>query len=340
MRAVIVDRPGGPERLTIEDRPIPRPGPGEVLIEVQYAGISRADCLQRAGNYPVPAGASDILGLEVSGTIAKLGEGVSGWKVGDPVCALLAGGGYAEYAVASADLCLPLPSNWTLRDAASLPGALCTAWFNVMMKGALAPEETVLLHGGASGVGAYASQLFAALGHQVLTTAGTVAKCRRSEALGAARSINYRTEAFDVEALAFTKGRGVDVILDILGAGGLDANLRALADDGRMVGIAALTGGDVSLQLWSLYRRRLSITGSTLRSQSVSAKERIVTEVHDNVLPLIEAGKIVPVVDRCFPLQAVADAHRYMEAGSQFGKLVLSSIRGGGDADRNGLHDL
>lgn len=327
MHAVVVERPGGPERLTIEDRPIPSPGPGEVLIEVQYAGISRADCLQRAGNYPVPAGASDILGLEVSGTIAELGEGVGGWRIGDPVCALLAAGGYAEYAVASAGLCLPLPASWTLRDAASLPGALCTAWFNVKMKGRLAPEETVLLHGGASGVGAYATQIFAALGHPVLTTAGTDSKCRRSEALGAARSINYRTEAFDVEALAFTNGRGVDVILDILGAGGLDANLRTLADDGRMVGIAALTGGDVSLQLWSLYRRRLSITGSTLRPQSVAAKARIVTEVRDNVFPLIEAGKIAPVVDRCFPLQAVADAHRYMEAGSQFGKLVLQMAK-------------
>jgi NADPH2:quinone reductase len=323
MTAIEISRPGPPEVLQPVDRPVPRPGPGEVLIEVAAAGVNRPDVLQRLGQYPPPPGAPDIPGLEVAGRIVAVGHGVTEWQVGDRVTALVAGGGYAEYAVAPAPQCLPVPRGLTLVEAAALPEACFTVWTNVFERGRLAPGETVLVHGGASGIGTTAIQLAVAFGARVVATAGTAEKCAACERLGARRAINYRTEDFVAVVRELTDGRGVDVVLDLVGGPYLGRNLEALAVDGRLVVIGLLGGHRAELSLVPILRRRLTLTGSTLRPRSVAEKAAIARALKAQVWPLIEAGQLRPVIFSTFPLPEAAAAHRMMEEDTHIGKLVL-----------------
>jgi NADPH:quinone reductase len=316
-------QPGGPDVLALGERALPVAGPGEVLIRVAAAGVNRADCLQRMGNYPVPAGATDILGLECAGTVVAVGEGVSDQWSGAPVAALLVGGGYAQYVAVPAAQCLPVPAGLSMEAAASLMETCCTVWSNVHLRAAIQPGETLLVHGGSSGIGVTAIQIFAALGHRVFATAGSEAKCVACVELGAERAIDYRTEDFVAVALQLTEGRGVDVVLDMVGGDYVPRSLKALADDGRLVGIAASSGRQASIDLLDLYRRRQTITGSALRRQSLEAKAAIVESVRRHVWPLIEAGTVRPVIFRTFPLEEAAAAHALMESSQHIGKLVL-----------------
>lgn len=320
MRAVEITRPGGPEVLALCERPVPVPGAGQMLIEVAWAGVNRPDALQRAGAYAPPPSASPLPGLEASGRIAALGPGVSGWKVGDPVCALLPGGGYAEYAVTSAAHALPAPAGMGLREAACLPETFFTVWTNVFSRGRLKAGERFLVHGGTSGIGTTAIQLAKAFGARVYATAGSDDKCAVCRDLGAERAINYRTEDF-VPVLA-AEG-GADLILDMVGGDYLPRNVRALADDGRLVQIAFLQGPKVELNFAQVMTRRLTITGSTLRPQSDLAKARIADDLRAHVWPLLEAGRIAPVMDSEYPLADAAAAHRRIEGSGHVGKIVL-----------------
>jgi len=320
MQAVEISAPGGPEVLTPATRPVPVPRHGEVVIAVAFAGVNRPDALQRAGQYAPPPGASDLPGLEAAGTIAAVGPGVTGWREGDAVCALLPGGGYAEFAATPSAHCLPVPKGLGLREAACLPETFFTVWHNVFQRGALRAGERFLVHGGSSGIGTTAIQLACAFGARVFATAGSAAKCAACLDLGAERAINYREEDF-VEVLR-AEG-GADLILDMVGGEYLPRNVRALADDGRLVQIAFLQGPKVELNFAQVMVRRLTITGSTLRPQSDLAKAGIAEALRARVWPLIEAGRIAPVIDSEFALTEAVAAHVRLESGGHIGKIVL-----------------
>lgn len=319
MRAIEISQPGGPEVLKLAERPRPAPGLGEVLIRVAYAGVNRPDALQRMGNYAPPAGASDLPGLEASGVIEALGPGVAEWSVGDRVCALLPGGGYAEYVTTPAVHCLPVPGGMSMDRAACLPETYFTVWTNVFMRGRLRAGETFLVHGGTSGIGTTAIQLAHVFGARVFATAGSAEKCSVCEELGAERAVNYREHDFvDVMQRA---GRA-DLILDMVGGTYIPRNIKALKDDGRLVFIAFLGGPKVEVNFAEIMMRRLTVTGSTLRPQSIAAKASIAEALRHSVWPLLEAGRIGPVMDRTFELADAADAHRALEA-DHVGKIVL-----------------
>ena len=325
MRCVEIAAPGGPEVLTPVERPDPVPGDGELLIAVEAAGVNRPDVIQRRGHYPPPPGASDIPGLEVAGTVAAIGSGVRSWELGERVCALVSGGGYATRCVAPAPQCLPIPGQLDYVAAAALPETFFTVWTNVFDRGRLVSGETALFHGGTSGIGTTAVQLASARGARVFATAGSDEKCRAVEALGAERGINYRTEDFAVVVKDVTGGRGVDVILDIVGAEYFDKNIASLAIDGRLVEIGMMGGATrASVDLGDVLRRRLTITGSTLRARTVEEKGAIADAVRREVWPLLEARRVKPVIARTFPLADAAAAHRLMESSDHIGKIVLT----------------
>ncbi len=320
MQAVEITEAGGPDVLRLCTRPRPEPREDEVVIRVAYAGVNRPDALQRAGAYAPPKGASDLPGLEASGEVAAVGTGVTGWKVGDHVCALLPGGGYAEYVATPAAHCLPIPDGMDMAQAACLPETFFTVWSNVFQRGGLKAGERFLVHGGSSGIGTTAIQLAHVLGARVFTTAGTDEKCAKCVDLGAERAINYRHEDF-VEILK-AEG-GADLILDMVGGDYIPRNVRALADDGRLVQIAFLSGPKVELNFAHVMMRRLTITGSTLRPQSDIAKAAIADALLENVWPLLSAGRIAPVMDSTYALEDAAKAHAHMESSTHIGKIVL-----------------
>jgi NADPH2:quinone reductase len=330
MQAVEITRPGDPDVLQLTERPIPCPAGGEILIKVAASGVNRADVFQRMGRYSPPPGVSDLPGLEVAGRVMDgdfSGDNPSKLKPGDEVCALVAGGGYAEYAVAPLAQCLPTPKGWSLMEAAALPETFFTVWSNVFDRGQLGrgeggPHESLLVQGGSSGVGVAAIQIAHALGHAVFATAGSDEKCRACEALGA-RSIDYKTEDFVERVQSFTSGRGVDVILDMVAGDYVSRELDALAEGGRLVVIANLGGPAAKLDMAKLMRRRLVVTGSTLRSRPVAFKAAIARRLHELVWPLIEAGNVRPVVHKVFPAAEAARAHALMESGAHIGKIVL-----------------
>lgn len=324
MRQIDITRPGGPEVLVLADGPIPVPAAGEVLIQVQAAGVNRADTLQRKGNYALRPGMPAVPGLEVSGTIAGMGSGVQRWKMGDSVCALLTGGGYAEYAVAPAGQCLPFPAGLNAIQAGSLPETFFTVWLDVFEFGGLKPGETLLVHGGSSGIGITAIQLAHALGSTVYVTAGSDSKCEACRKLGAAEAINYRTADFEQEMQRLTGGRGADVILDMVGGSYTPKNLRILARDGRLVHIHYFESPKVEVDLSLVVARHLTITGSGLRPQSVEKKAAIARALEQTAWPLLSEGKIKPVIDRVFPLEQAAEAHRLMESSTHIGKIMLA----------------
>jgi NADPH2:quinone reductase len=323
MNCIEITSFGAPEVLRVASRPRPTPGPGEVLIEVRAAGVNRPDVLQRKGAYPPPPGASDILGLEVAGTVVGLGEGTVTWKHGDRVCALVAGGGYAEYCTAHASNCLPVEPGWSWELAAAIPETFFTVWSNVFDRARLAPGESLLVQGGSSGIGTAAIQLARAFGHRVFATAGSEAKCEACRKLGAERAINYRTEDFVQVVKDCTAGRGVDVILDMVAGDYVPREVQALADDGRLVLIAFLGGAKATVDFGAVMRRRLSITGSTLRARDVTFKAAIARALHERVWPALQRGAIAPVIHRSFPLAKASEAHAVMESGEHIGKLVL-----------------
>jgi putative PIG3 family NAD(P)H quinone oxidoreductase len=324
MRAIVITSPGGPEVLQLADVPDPVPGPDEVLIDVTAAGVNRADLLQRQGFYPPPPGAPEYPGLECSGRVAELGADVAGWARGDEVCALLAGGGYAERVAAPAGQLLPVPDGVTLGDAAGLAEVACTVYANVFQRAALAPGEVLLVHGGASGIGTMAIQLARAHGARVACTAGSPDKLERCRELGADLAISYRDEDFTEAIDEFTGGSGADVILDIIGAAYLPRNLAALATGGRLVVIGMQGGNKGELDLGLLLRKRASVQAASLRARPVQEKAAIVAAVRDNVWPLIAAGAVAPVIDRTLPLADAAEAHRLMEAADHVGKILLA----------------
>ncbi|MGZ2259231.1 NAD(P)H-quinone oxidoreductase [Roseobacter sp. A03A-229] len=321
MRAVGITKPGGPEVLQVTDRPVPEPGHGQVVIKVAWAGVNRPDALQRAGLYAPPPTASDLPGLEAAGEIVALGAGVAGVSVGDQVCALLPGGGYAEYVATPAAHCLPVPEGMALKEAACLPETFFTVWSNVFTRGGLQGGERFLVHGGSSGIGTTAIQLASAFGARVFATAGSAEKCAACVELGAEIAINYREQDF-VEVV---RGEGgADLILDMVGGDYIPRNLKTLADDGRLVQIAFLQGPKVEVNFAQLMMRRLTMTGSTLRPQSDLAKARIAQDLHEAVWPLLATKRIAPVMDQVFPLDEAAKAHARMESSDHIGKIVLS----------------
>jgi NADPH2:quinone reductase len=320
---VEITRFGAPEVLKAAQRPDPVAGAGELLIAVAAAGVNRPDVMQRRGGYAPPPGASDIPGLEVAGTVAGVGSGVVGWRVGDPVCALVAGGGYATLCVAPAPQCLPIPAGLDAVAAAAIPETFFTVWTNVFDRGRLVAGETALFHGGSSGIGTTAIQLAAARGARVFATAGSDEKCRACERLGAERAINYRTEDFVDAVLTLTGGNGVNLILDMVGGDYVGRNIAALAVEGRLVQIA-LMGGSGSVDVGQLLRRRLTVTGSTLRPRSVAEKGSIAASLRREVWPLLESGRVKPVIARTFPLAEAAAAHALMESSAHIGKIVLT----------------
>jgi NADPH:quinone reductase len=326
MICIEIASPGGPDVLTPTERPDPTPAAGEVLITVVAAGVNRPDVMQRRGHYPPPKGASDIPGLEVAGTVAAVGEGVDDWRIGDRVCALVAGGGYATLCVAPAAQCLPIPASLDLIAAGAVPETFFTVWTNVFDRGRLQRGETALFHGGSSGIGTTAIQLAVARGVRVFATAGSDEKCRACEVLGAGRAINYRTEDFVAVLKDLTGGRGVDVVLDIVGGDYLERNLAVLAVDGRLVEIG-LMGSTMSatIDLGVILRRRLTITGSTLRARGVKEKGEIAAALRREVWPLLEDGRVKPVVYRTFPLSEASAAHHLMESSEHIGKIVLTN---------------
>jgi len=324
MTAIEITEHGGPEVLKPVRRPVPAPGDGEVLIKVAAAGVNRPDLAQRAGLYPPPPGASDLPGLEVAGEIVALGGGAEGVAVGDPVCALAPGGGYAEYCALPAAHCLPVPGGYDTVRAAALPETFFTVWTNVFMRGRLQEGETLLVHGGASGIGTTAIQLAAARGATVIATAGTVDKCAACEELGATRAINYRNEDFVDIVNDITGGRGADVILDMVAGPYVPRNQKCLALDGRLVTIALLGGAKAEVNFGLLMMKRQTFTGSTLRPQSVAAKAAIAEGLRREVWPLLDSGQIAPVIQDAFGLREAAAAHAALEAGEHIGKYVLT----------------
>ncbi len=322
MERVSVDAPGGADLLRIEPCAIPEPGPEDVLIKVAAAGVNRPDILQRQGVYPPPADASPTLGLEVAGEVVATGAKVIGWRAGDKVCALVNGGGYAQFALAPASQCLPIPAGLSLLEAAALPEACFTVWHNLFQRAKLTAGETLLVHGGSSGIGTTAIQMALALGVKVFATAGSPDKCRACERLGA-QAINYRELDFVAEIKAKTQGRGADVILDMVGGDYVQANLAAAAKEGRIVNIAFLQGSRINVDLMPLMLKRLTLTGSTLRAQSTEQKALIAGALLTQVWPLIEQRKIQPQIFASFPLARVDEAHQLMESGRHIGKIIL-----------------
>lgn len=323
MRAITLPEPGGPDALVPADVPAPVPGDGEVLIEVVAAGVNRADVMQRQGHYDPPPGTSEIPGLEVSGRITALGQGVQGWSVGEEVCALLTGGGYAERVAVPTGQLLPVPAGIDLRDAAALPEVVCTVWSNVFLTANLQPGELLLVHGGSSGIGTMAIQLATQVGARVAVTAGSADKVRACAELGAELGINYREQDFVEEVRAFTGGAGADVILDVVGAGYLGRNVETLATAGRLVVIGLQGGRTGELDLGALLRKRAAVIATTLRARPAAEKATIVAAVREHVWPLVESGAVRPVIHRRFPLADAAQAHRVMEASTHIGKLLL-----------------
>jgi NADPH2:quinone reductase len=331
MRAIEITRPGTADALQMVERPIPRPGPGEVLIKVVAAGVNRPDVFQRQGNYAPPPGASDLPGLEVAGNLVEGdfgGDNPLGLKPGDAVCALLAGGGYAEYAVAPLPQCLPVPAGLSLLEAAALPENFFTVWSNVFERGQLGrgeggAREALLVQGGSSGIGVTAIQLARAFGHRVFATAGTAEKCVACERLGAERAINYHDEDFVAVLKQATGGRGVDVILDMVAGDYVPREIDALAEGGRLVFIATLGGSKAGIDVGTIMRRRLTLTGSTLRARDVAFKAALAVQLHQKVWPLLDTGKVRPVIHRVFPAAEAARAHALMEGSTHIGKLML-----------------
>lgn len=326
MRAIEITQPGAPDVLKICERPMPVPKAGEILIKVHAAGINRPDLLQRTGNYPVPPGASDLPGLEVAGEIVEGDYAGTSFKKGDMVCALVQGGGYAEYCVVPVEQALPVPKGWSAVEAASLPETFFTVWSNVFDRAGLTGSEILLVQGGTSGIGVTAIQLASALGHRVFATAGSDDKCRACEALGAERAINYRTEDFAEIVKSATGGKGADVILDMVAGDYIPREINCLADDGRLVIIALLGGAKASVDLSQVLRRRLTITGSTLRPRPVAFKAAIAASLHKQVWPLLESRKIKPIIYQTFPLEQAAQAHALMETSMHVGKIMLKII--------------
>ncbi|MCC5986715.1 MAG: NAD(P)H-quinone oxidoreductase [Pararhodobacter sp.] len=325
MRVIEISAPGGPEMLVPAERAVPVPRAGEIVIRVAWAGVNRPDALQRAGAYAPPPGASDLPGLEVAGHVAAIGPGVTRWREGDAVCALTPGGGYAEYVATPAAHALPAPAGLGLREAACLPETFFTVWTNVFERGRLQAGERFLVHGGSSGIGTTAIQLAHARGARVFTSAGSAEKCAACTRLGAERAINYREE--DFVAVMKEQG-GADLILDMVGGDYIARNIKALADDGRLVQIAFLQGPKAELNFAQIMTRRLTITGSTLRPQSDAAKARIAAALEAEIWPLLEAGRVAPVMDQSFALDQAADAHARMESSAHIGKIVLK-VAGG-----------
>ncbi|MEO7365577.1 MAG: NAD(P)H-quinone oxidoreductase [Sphingomicrobium sp.] len=322
MKAIEAPEAGGPEALTLVERPVPRPGAGQVLIEVAAAGVNRPDVLQRMGLYAPPAGASPVLGLEVAGIVVAADANFEA-LVGTRVCALVAGGGYAEYCVAPAGTCLPVPEVMTMVEAAAMPETLFTVWVNLFERGFAADGDAVLVHGGTSGIGTMAIALGKLFGLTVIVTCGSDAKCARAIKLGAAHAINYKTQDFVEEVKRLSDGRGVAVVLDMVGGDYLPRNLAALADDGRHVSIAFQRGAKAEVTILDIMRRRLTLTGSTLRPRSVEFKTMVAAEIAQTVWPYAEGGRLRPVIDQVFPLDQAADAHQRMESGEHVGKIVL-----------------
>lgn len=328
MRHVDFREPGPPEVLRIAEGPVPAPRPGEVLIEVAYAGVNRPDCIQRSGQYPPPPDASPILGLEVSGRIAAIGEGVTAWAPGDAVCALVPGGGYAEYCATPAGFCLPLPQGLSLRDAACVPETYFTVWYNLFERLRFAPGESVLIHGGTSGIGLTAIQLCKAFGAVVYTTAGSdekVAFCRK---MGADHAINYKTQDWAAEVWRLSEKNGVNVVLDMVGGDYVAKNIRSLAADGRLAQIAFLQASTVELDMRAIMMKRLTVTGSTLRASPAERKVALARALREKVWPLFAAGKLQVVIARAFPLAEAAQAHTLMESGTLIGKIALQVREG------------
>ncbi len=323
MTAIDPAAPGGPEVLVPVIRPVPVPGAGEVLIRVAAAGVNRPDVLQRKGMYPMPPGAPSILGLELAGTVVALGAGVEREMLGQPVCALVGGGGYADYAVAPIGTCLPVPAALSMIEAAAIPETLFTVWTNVFERGYAAEGDTILVHGGTSGIGTMTIALGAIFGLTVIVTAGSDEKCAAAVALGAAHAINYTTQDFVAEVKAFTGGAGCAVVLDMVGGEYVPRNLQCLADDGRHVSIAVQGGLMATIPIFEVMRRRLTLTGSTLRPRDLSFKSMVADELSRMVWPHVDAGKLKPVIDKSFPLAEAAAAHARMEAGDHVGKIVL-----------------
>lgn len=322
MRAIEIAEFGGPEVLRVVQRPTPQPGAGEVLVKVLAAGVNRPDALQRAGTYPPPPGASDLPGLELAGEIVSGDLQGSEFKIGDQVCALVTGGAYAEYCVVPVQQCLPIPAGFSLVEAAGLPETFFTVWSNVFERGALTHGETLLVHGGASGIGTTAIQLAVALGNTVYATAGSDERVEAINRLGGI-GINYKTQAYEEVIKAKTGGRGVDVILDMVAGDYIDRDLKCLADDGRIVIIALLGGAKATINCGEILRRRLTVTGSTLRPRPVAFKAALARALRERVWPLLESGQVRPVVHATFPLEQADRAHAMMEAGEQVGKIIL-----------------
>ncbi len=324
MRAVEISQPGGPEVLKPAERPVPQPKSNEILVKVAAAGVNRPDILQRMGLYAVPPDASDLPGLEISGTVAAIGANVKMWKTGDQVCALAHGGGYAEYCVVPEVQALPVPKGVSLVEAASLPETFFTVYSNVFDRGGLKPGESFLVQGGSSGIGVTAIQMVAAMGNRVFATAGSDEKCAACVKLGAEKAFNYRTQDWAAELKTATAGKGVNVILDMVGGDYVPAELKSLADEGRLVMIAFLRGAKTEIDLSEIMRKRLQITGSTLRPRTVEFKGRVAASLRERVWPLIEAGKVKPVLFKTFPLAEAAEAHKLMETSLHIGKIVLT----------------
>jgi NADPH2:quinone reductase len=324
MRVVEIGAFGPPQNLRLTERSRPEPGAGEVLIAVHASGVNRPDVLQRLGHYPPPAGASDIPGLEVAGTIATVGDGAGEWRVGDRVCALVAGGGYADYCVAPAGQCLPIPAGCDFVEAAALPETVFTVWHNVFERGALQQGETLLIQGGASGIGTTAIQLAKALGARVVATAGNDYKCARCVEIGADLAINYRSSDFAQAVMSFTQGRGADVVLDMVAGSYVERELTCLAEDGRLVIIAVQGGRQAHIDCATVMRKRLTITGSTLRARAVEFKSALARRIRSRVWPLVEEGALRPLIHRTFDAADAASAHALMESGEHVGKIVLT----------------
>jgi putative PIG3 family NAD(P)H quinone oxidoreductase len=325
MKQVRFSGAGGPEVIEIETAPVPRPGDGQVLIQVAAAGVNRPDCLQRAGGYPPPPGATQIPGLEVSGHIVAVGKGVPEARMGEAVCALVISGGYAEFAVADEALCLPIPKPLSLVEAGGLPETVFTVYDNVFTRGRLRKGETILVHGGSSGIGSTAIQLAKQAGATVYATAGSPEKCAFCLSLGADEAIDYRAQDFVAEARRLTGGKGVDVVLDMVGGPYVQRNINILALEGRLVQIAFLQTSKVDLDLMNVMLRRLTITGSTLRARSVALKAQIAEQLREHVWPMLDAGAVKPIVHATFPLERARDAHELMESSAHLGKIILTA---------------
>ncbi len=324
MKAIDPAEPGGPEVLVLVDRPVPQPAAGEVLIKVAAAGVNRPDVLQRKGGYPPPKGAPSIPGLEVSGVIVAVGEGVGSEQLGQSVCALLAGGGYAEYVAVAAGQCLPVPEGMSMIEAAAIPETLFTVWTNLFERAYATEGDTVLVHGGTSGIGTMAIALCGLFGIDIIVTAGSDEKCQAALGLGATHAINYKTSDFVERVKEITEGRGVAAVLDMVGGDYLPRNLKCLAEDGRHVSIAVQGGPTATIEIFDIMRRRLTLTGSTLRPRDTAFKSLVADELAQTVWPHVEAGKLKPVMDRSFPFAEAPAAHMRMEAGDHVGKIVLT----------------